>query len=78
MKMRRPNTQETKVTDLDAIDKDNMAPFPVRVCDRFRLSCSFCEQGAPHPSPQESDWSGKDWDGTKTKTKKETGETNQL
>ena len=72
MKAGRPNTPEMKVTDLDAIDTDNKALFPVKVCDRFRLSCSFCKQGTPPPSPQESDWSSKDWDGTNTETKKET------
>ena len=78
MKVRRSNTPETKVTDLDAIDTDNKAPFPVRVCDRFVPSWSFCKQGAAHPSPQESDWSSEVWDGTKTETKKETGKTNLL
>ena len=51
MKVRRPNTPDIKVTKLDTIDTDNKAPFLVRVCDRFGLSCSFCKQGAPHPSP---------------------------
>ena len=53
MKARRPNTSETEMTDLDAIDTDNKAPFPVMVCDKFGPSCSFYKQGAPHPSPQE-------------------------
>ena len=35
MKVRWSNTPEIKVTDLDAIDMDNKAPFPVRVCDMF-------------------------------------------
>ena len=52
------------------------------VCNRFGPPLSFCKQGTPHPSPQESDWSSKEWDGTKTKSKtekkKETGETNLL
>ena len=60
IKVRRPNTPETKVTGLDAIDTDNKAPFPVRVCDNFGPSCSFCKQGAPHPSPQESEWSSEE------------------
>ena len=78
MKARKPNTPETKMTGLDAIDTDSKAPFPVKLCDRFGPSCSFCKQGTQHRSPQESDWSSKDWDGTKTETKKETGETNLL
>ena len=42
------------------------------MCDRFGLSCSYCEQGALHLSPQESDWSSKDWDSTKAKVRKQT------
>ena len=42
-----------------------------KACDRFCLSCSYCEQGAPHPSPQESDWSSEDWDGTKVKAREQ-------
>ena len=45
------------------------------MCDSFSLSFSFCEQGALHHSPQESDWSSKDWDGTKTKAR---GQNNSL
>ena len=78
MKVRRPNIPEIKVTELDAIDMENKAPFPVRVCNKLWLSCSFCKQGTPHPSSQESEWSSKGWDGTRTETKKETGETNLL
>ena len=48
------------------------APIPNKACGRFGLSCSYCKQGAPHPSPQESDWSSKDWVGTKAKAKEET------
>ena len=78
MKARRPNTPQIKVADLDAIDMDNKVPSPVRVYNRFGLSCSFCKLGAPHLSPQNSDWSSEDWDGTKTEPKKETSETKLL
>ena len=57
--------------DLDKTDTDIKAPIPTKACDRFGLSCSYCKQGAPHPSPQEFDWSNKDWDGTKAKMKEE-------
>ena len=66
------------MTGLDAIDTDNKPPSPIKIYERFRLSCSFCKQGTPHPSSQESDWSSKDWDGTKTEIKKEREETNLL
>ena len=36
------------------------------------MSWSYCEQGAPHPSPQELDWSSKDWDGSKAKAREQT------
>ena len=42
------------------------------MCDRFGLLCSYCKQGAPHPSPQELDWSSEDWDGTKAKAREQT------
>ena len=66
------------MTELDAVDMDNKASFPGKVSNKFGLSCSFCRQGTPHPLPQESEWSSKDQDGTKTETKKETGKTNLL
>ena len=78
IKTRRPNTQEAKVPDLDTIDTGIEAPVLVKVWDRFGLLCSYCKQGAPHPSSQESVWSIKDWDGTKAKRKEETKETNLL
>ena len=46
--------------------------MPTKACDRFSLSCSYCKQGAPHPLPQQSDWSSKDWDGTKAKAMEQT------
>ena len=66
------------MTNLDTIDTDKKALLPVKVCERFGPSSSFCKQGTPHPSPKESDWSDKDWDGTWAKLWKETGETNPL
>ena len=78
MKAKRPNTPEMIMTNLDTIDKDKNVPLLVKICDEYGPSCSFCRQEAPHPSPQESDWSDKDWNGTRTKAQKETGETNLL
>ena len=43
-----------------------------KACDSFSLSCSYCKQGAPHPLPQDSDWSSEDWDGTKPKAREQT------
>ena len=60
------------MSDLDKTGTDIKVPILTKACDRFGLSCSYCEQGAPHPSPKESDWSSKDWDGTKAKTKEKT------
>ena len=75
IKTRSPNTPETKVTVLDRINTDIKAPVPIKASSKFGLSYSYCEQGAPHPSFQDSDWSSEDWDGTKAKTM---GETNLL
>ena len=41
------------------------------MCNSFGLSCSYCEQGALHPSPQNSDWLSEDWDGTKAKAREQ-------
>ena len=69
IKMRRPNTPDTKVSELDKIDIK--ALILTKSCDRFCLSCSYCEQGAPHPSPQESDWWSEDWVSTKAKAREQ-------
>ena len=58
------------MSELDKIDIK--APIPTKVCDRFGLLCSYCEQGALHPSPEESDWSSEDWDGMKDKVREQT------
>ena len=70
IKMRRHNTPDAKVLELDKID--TKSPIPTKVCDRFSLFCSYCKQGAPHPSPQESDRSSEDWDSTKAKAREQT------
>ena len=72
IKIRRPNTPETKVSDLDRVDTDIKVPILTKACNRFGLPCYYCEQGVLHPSPQESDWSSKDWDSTKAKANEQT------
>ena len=67
--MRRSSTTDTKVLELDRVDIK--APILTKACDSFSLSCSYCEQGALHPSSQESDWSSEDWDGTKAKAREQ-------
>ena len=57
------------MSDLDKIDTDIKDPVATKACGRFGLSCSYCKWSALHPSPQESDWTSEDWDGTKAKTK---------
>ena len=69
IKTTRPNTPQKRVTELDAIGIDIEAPVPVKVCHKFRLLCSFCDQGTLNPLPQELDWSTEDRDGTKAKRK---------
>ena len=78
MKGKRPSTPEMTMTKLDNIDTDKKAPLSVRICNRFGPSWSFCKQNISHPSPQESDWSDRDWTGAHKTTQKETRETNLL
>ena len=42
------------------------------------MMCQFCKQSTQHPSPQESDWMDRDWNGEKTKAKKLEGETSHM
>ena len=67
--MSRFNTMDTKVSDLNKVDI--VAPIPRKAYDSFSLSCSYCKQGAPHPLPQDSDWSSEDWDSTKAKAREQ-------
>ena len=69
IKIRRPNTLDAKVSELDKVDIK--AQIPIKACDRFRLSCSYCKQSTLHPSPQELDWSSEDWDSTKAKAREQ-------
>ena len=69
IRTRRPNTQDTKVSELNKVEIK--APIPAKACDSFGLLCSYCEQGVLHPSPQELDWSSKDWDGDKAKAREQ-------
>ena len=66
------------VNNLDTRDMDKKAPLSVKVCNRFRPSCSFCKQNFLHPSPQESDWSEENCTGAHKNKQKETGETSLL
>ena len=57
------------MTDMNKIDI--IKPTPSKACEHYGLSCSYCKQDTPHPSPVNSDWSSKDWDGDKAKAKEE-------
>ena len=69
IKTRRPNTPDTKASELDRVDIK--APIPKKACGSFSLSCSYSMQGTPHPLPQEPEWSSEDWDGTKAKAREQ-------
>ena len=60
---------DTKVSDLNKIDI--VAPTPRKACHSFGPSCSYCEQGALHPLPQNLNWSSEDWDSTKAKAREQ-------
>ena len=42
-----------------------------RSCKKWELPCPFCAKSALHPSPQESNWSDKDWDGDRQREKEQ-------
>ena len=60
---------DKKVSNLNKIDI--VAPTLRKACDGFSPSCKYCKQGALHPSPQNSYWSSKDWDGVKAKAREQ-------
>ena len=60
---------DTKMTDMNKIDI--VKPIPRKACKGFGLSCSYCKQDTPHPSPLHSGWSSKDGDGNKAKAKEQ-------
>ena len=45
--------------------------IPQKACKQFGATCSFCRQQVPHPLPNQSNWSSKDWDRDKTKAKEQ-------
>ena len=69
IKTSRFNTMDTEVSDLNKIVM--VAPTPRKACNGFGLSCSYCKQGAPHPSPQDLDWSSEDWNSVKEKRREQ-------
>ena len=60
------NTEKMDMNKIDIIK-----PTPRRACECFSLTCSYCRQDAPHPSPIHSDWSSQDWDDDKAKAKEQ-------
>ena len=61
---KRPNTLDLPITNMDMTDSDKVkVPLSVKVCNRFRPMCPFCKQSTQHPSPKESDWMDRDWNG---------------
>ena len=67
IKTNRVNTLGTDPTEVNKISI--IKPTSQKACEKFGLSCSFCKQQAPHPSPSHSDWSSKDWDGERAKAR---------
>ena len=63
------NMLGTNPTD---INKMNIIKItPQKACEHFGATWSFCRQQVPHPLPVQSDWSSKDWDGDKAKTREQ-------
>ena len=42
-----------------------------KTCKRWGLTCPFCVKSTLNPSPQESDWSDKDWDGDRQRAREQ-------
>ena len=70
IKMRRPNTPDTKVSELDKVDiktpNTNKSVWQIWSV-MFILWAGFSAS-----LPQEWDWSSEDWDGTKAKAREQT------
>ena len=67
-------TNQVNMLETNLISTGNITiikPIPQKVCEQFGVTCSFCRQQVPHPSPNQSDWSSKDWDGEKAKAKEQ-------
>ena len=59
-------------TDPTITSKVNIIkPIPQKACELFGPTCPFCRQQAPHPSPNQSDWSSLDWNGEKAKAREQ-------
>ena len=71
IKMRRPNTQHPGHTGVRIRQVWDKSPNTSKACNSFVLLCSCCEQGALHPSLQESDWSREDWDSDNNKAREQ-------
>ena len=46
-------------------------PIPQKVYEQSGATCTFCLYKAPHPLPNQSEWSSEDWDGEKAKAKEQ-------
>ena len=67
------------MTNLDITGMDKMkASLSLKLWKKAQVILLIFQENILHPSPQESDWSGRDWTGGHTKTQKQTGETNLL
>ena len=69
IKTNRYNAMNTEPMDMNEIDI--IKPAPKRACECLSLTCPYCRQDAPHPSPIHSDWFSEDWDGNKAKVKEQ-------
>ena len=70
MKMKRPNTPNVPVTNMDTTDSDKIKePLSVKVCSRFGLMCQFCKQSILHPLPKNQTEQTKIGQGNKQKHK---------
>ena len=69
--METSTTTTTSIGGPRVSDTTTTMPSTCRTCKRWGLPCPFCAQSAPDPSPVESDWYDKDWNGEKQRAKEE-------
>ena len=67
-------TSEVNTVGTDPIEENKISIIkciPQKACEQFGATCLFCRQQVPHPLPNQSNWSSKDWDRNKAKAREQ-------
>ena len=68
---RNTTTTTTMATNTQIATTNPPMTTSCKTCRKWGAPCPFCVQSAPHPSPQESDWSHEDWNGDRQREREE-------